>query len=133
MQLRTREHLLTSMRGEAFAYAKYILYAQHARAHGHTDLAELFERTAMTELTEHVPEQADLLGLLGTDVEHLRDAIAGETYEIDTMYQQFIEDATRDGDQAAAERFDEVRQDEIKHREAFTAALKHLEAAAPIN
>lgn len=128
MQSRTQEHLVTSMQGEAFAYAKYRLFAQRARANGQADLADLFERTAEMELTEHFAEEAALAGLAGSDAENLRAAIAGESYEIETMYKQFAEDAAADGDAAAAARFEEVRQDEIRHREAFTAALAHLES-----
>lgn len=128
MQPRTHEHLMTSMQGEAFAYAKYRLFAQHARANGQVDLADLFERAADTELMEHFAEEAELAGLVGSDAANLRAAIAGESYEVETMYQQFAADATADGDEAAAARFAEVRQDEMSHREAFSAALARLES-----
>jgi rubrerythrin len=129
MQARTQEHLLTAMHGEAFAYAKYRLFAQAARAHGRPDLATLFEQTAETELSEHFAEEAELAGLAGSDIANLRDAIHGEAYEVETMYQQFAEDARADGDDAAADRFAEVREDERRHRDAFAAALARLEAA----
>lgn len=129
MQPRTQEHLLTAMRGEAFAYAKYRLFAQAARAHGHPDLATLFEQTADTELWEHFAEEAELVGLTGSDVANLRDALSGESYEVDMMYRQFAEDARADGDQSAADRFAEVREDEREHQEAFAASLRRLEAS----
>ena len=128
MQPRTREHLLTSMRGEAFAYAKYRFYGRVARAHGHPDLANLFEKTAEVELLEHFAEEAELAGFADDDATNLRDALTGESYEVDTMYRQFAEDARADGDQAAADRFSEVREDERKHRDAFATALARLEA-----
>ena len=42
------------------------------------------------------------------------------------MYREFAEQATSVGETAAAERFLEVRSDELKHREAFEAALAEL-------
>jgi len=47
---KTLDDLSTAMRGEAFAYAKYLLYAEHARKSGNKELADLFEKTANTEL-----------------------------------------------------------------------------------
>lgn len=128
MQQRTHQHLLESMHGEAFAYAKYMLYAKHAREHGQPAVADLFEQTAQTELLEHFAEEAQLAGFAGSDASNLRDALAGESYEVETMYRQFAEDAKADGDEAAAARFEEVRQDEMRHRDTFAAALSRLES-----
>jgi rubrerythrin len=126
MNVQTQANLLTALHGEAFAYAKYMLYAEHARQQGRNDLADLFEATARTELFEHFAEQAALAGLVGDDAANLRDAIDGETYEVDTMYRTFAEQAQAVGEHAAAARFTEVRQDETHHRDAFTAALNRL-------
>ncbi len=131
MQQRTHQHLLDSMHGEAFAYAKYMLYAKHARDNGQPAVADLFEQTAQTELLEHFAEEAALVGLAGSDAANLRDAIAGESYEVEIMYRQFAEDASADGDAAAAARFAEVREDERRHHDAFATLLARLESAAP--
>src|SRR6476620_1962797 len=122
MNAQTKANLLTALHGEAFAYAKYMLYAEHARQQGRNDLADLFEATARTELFEHFAEEAKLAELVSDDAANLREAIGGEAYEVDTMYRTFAEQAQAAGDNAAAARFTEVRQDEIQHRDAFTAA-----------
>jgi rubrerythrin len=127
MNKQTRDNLLTALHGEAFAYAKYMLYAEHARASGHPQLADLFEQTARTELLEHFAEEAQLAGLVGSDADNLRDAIGGESYEIETMYREFAEQAAAAGDKQAAERFNEVRTDEMGHRTAFAEALNQIE------
>src|SRR5579859_1341149 len=127
MNAKTRENLLTAMHGEAFAYAKYMLFAEHARQAGQLELAQLFEQTARTELSEHFAEEAALVGIVGDDVNNLRDAIGGESYEVETMYREFAEQARADGDTAAADRFEEVRRDEVKHRAAFKAAIEQIE------
>jgi len=126
MNAQTQANLLTALHGEAFAYAKYMLYAEHARKQGRKELADLFEATARTELFEHFAEEAELAGLVGDDAANLREAIGGEAYEVDTMYRTFAEQAQAAGDNAAAARFTEVRQDETHHRDAFTAALNRL-------
>jgi rubrerythrin len=120
---KTQENLSTAMHGEAFAYAKYMLYAHHARLNGNKQLAALFTQSAQTERFQHFSEEANLAGLVGSDADNLRDAIAGESYEVDTMYLEFAQQAAAAGDKAAADRFEEIRHDEMGHRDAFKAAL----------
>lgn len=130
MDATTRENVLAAMRGEAFAHAKYTLYAEQARRNGREQLAELFERVAEVELREHFAEEAELAGFVGSDEENLRDAIGGESYEVETMYREFAEQAAAAGETEAADRFLEVRSDELGHRELFEEALAGLGAPA---
>lgn len=126
---KTLQNLSTAMHGEAFAYAKYLLYAEKARQSGNVELASLLERTAKTERFEHFAEEAKLAGLVDSNASNLKDAIKGETYESETMYREFAEQASAAGDKAAAERFGEILKDEMKHRNAFQAELSKLESA----
>lgn len=127
MNKTTMDNLSTAMHGEAFAYAKYTLYAQQARQNGNTELATLFETSAKTERFEHLAEEAKVAGLVGTDADNLKDAIKGESYEVDTMYREFAQQAAAAGDKTAADLFEEIRRDEIKHRDAFKASLAQVE------
>lgn len=123
-----QKDLETAMKGEAFAYAKYMLFAEQARAHGHPSLAALFEKTAKTERFEHFREHAELAGVVSpSDADNLRDAIAGETYETTKMYPEMAARARHAGDNKAAARFTEIGSDESKHRDAFSAALAKLD------
>lgn len=125
-----QKDLEAAMKGEAFAYAKYMMFAQQARANGHADLATLFERTAETERLEHFREHAELAGLAGrSDADNLRDAVAGETYETTKMYPEMAARARQAGDTEAAARFSEIGKDESKHRDAFASALVKLVGA----
>lgn len=124
---KTKENLSTAMHGEAFAYAKYLLFAEQARKSGNPELADLFEKTAKVERMEHLREEANLAGIVGSNEDNLKDAIKGETYEVETMYPQFARQAKNAGDTAVADRFEEIRRDEMKHRETFQAELKKLE------
>ena len=59
MNAQTKENLLTSMHGEAFAYVKYMLFAEHARKNGKPELADLFAKTADVERFEHFTDCTD--------------------------------------------------------------------------
>ena len=89
----TRENLLAVMQQEAFTYARYILFAEHARQGGNTELAELFEKTAREELSEHFTKEAGLVGLVRSDAENLEDAIQRESYGSETVYRDFAQQA----------------------------------------
>jgi rubrerythrin len=125
---KTLDNLFTAMHGEAFAYVKYLLFAELAHKNGNKELADLFEKTANTERFEHFAEEAQLAGLVGSDADNLKDAIKGESYEIETMYLEFAQKAKVAGDTAAAARFEEIRHDEMGHRDAFKVALAKLES-----
>jgi rubrerythrin len=125
---KTLDNLLTAMHGEAFAYVKYLLFAEQARMNGKKELADLFEKTANTERFEHFAEEAQVAGLVGSDTDNLQDALKGESYEVDTMYLEFARGARIAGDTIAAARFEEIRRDEIGHRDAFKIALAKLES-----
>jgi rubrerythrin len=123
---KTTENLMTAIKGEAFAHAKYLLYADQARKNGNTELADLFEKTAKVERLEHLAEEAELVGLIGDDQANLKDAIKGESYEVETMYRDFAKQAKAAGDTKAADLFEEIRKDETGHRDGFKAALEKL-------
>ena len=73
---------------------------------------------------------ADYRGLVGSDAQNLKDAMTGESYEVETMYREFAEKATSAGDKDAAHRFQEIRNDEMKHRDGFQAELAELEKSS---
>lgn len=122
----TKADLSSAMHGEAFAYAKYMLYAKQARAEGNTELAALFEHTANVELNNHFATHAYEYGLAGTDQQNLRDSIAGENYETTTMYPEMAKRAQAAGDTKVATVFAAVAKDERTHRDRFTTALNNL-------
>ena len=73
----TKQNLSTAMHGEAFAFAKYKLFAEEARGAGDAKTADLFEQAARTERFEHFREEARLAGLTGTVSDNLKDALKG--------------------------------------------------------
>ncbi|ALO98653.1 Rubrerythrin [Streptomyces hygroscopicus subsp. limoneus] len=111
------------MKGEAYAYAAYGLFAAEADRQDHRAVGKLLRSTAQTELTEHLREAATLAGTVGSNAANLRQAISGETYEHQIMYRRFAEQARADGDLQAAKLFSEITADEGRHRDAFRTAL----------
>ena len=69
----------------------------------------------MCSLLAHL-EAAQLARLVESDADNLKDAIEGETCEIDIMYLEFAQTAKVAGDTAAADRFEEIRHDEMGPR-----------------
>ncbi|MFJ8856470.1 ferritin family protein [Streptomyces sp. NPDC102437] len=123
LHAQTLADLTTTMKGEAYAYASYNLYATEADRQGLTAVGKLFRNTAQTELSEHLREAATLAGTVGSNAANLRQAIDGETYEHQVMYRGFAEQARADGDLQAAKLFSEIAADEGRHRDAFRTAL----------
>lgn len=54
MDAQTYDNVLTAMRGEAVAHARYLLFAAAARKHGETRLASMFDGIAAVEMQEHL-------------------------------------------------------------------------------
>ncbi|MCI4062715.1 hypothetical protein MRQ36_09080 [Micromonospora sp. R77] len=123
----TQGNLEATIRGEAFANAKYTSYAEHARATGVPRLARLWDNTAGQELGEHFAQAAELAGLVRDNATNLRDSISGEVYEATVMYPSFSRQAAAAGDARAAALFREIAFDEADHASAFLRALVELE------
>ncbi|MFZ1176075.1 MAG: ferritin family protein [Mycobacterium sp.] len=120
----TLANLRTAMQGEAFAYAKYIRYADQARRAGNPAVAQLFTNTANVELNEHFAMLATLAGLVATDTDaNLQDAISGEQREADVMYPDYARQADQVGNPQAANLFREIAGDEKTHQQTFQKAL----------
>jgi rubrerythrin len=130
MDIRTRENLLAALHGEAFAYARYALFAKAAREGGEERIAELFDGLAAVELHEHFAELAGLAGLVGTTEANLQAAIADENEEVERTYPSFAQQARDAGDVAAVERFLELAEDEREHEKALETALERIEVPA---
>jgi len=126
MDTKTHENVVAALHGEAFAYARYRLFAAQARDEGDLDLAEMFEGLAAVELHEHFAELAELAGLVGPDTDNLAVAIQDENVEVEETYRAFSEQARAAGETAAAERFEELRTDEREHAHTLEAALERL-------
>lgn len=127
MDTQVHEDVLAALHGEAFAYARYMLFAQAAHDEGETKLAATFEGLAAVELHEHFEELAKLAGLVGSSAENVAVAIGDENAEVEETYPRFAETARAAGEEAAAARFDEIRGDELEHLRTLETILEELE------
>jgi rubrerythrin len=130
MDRQTYENIQAALHGEAFAHARYMLFAAAARKGGDERLASMFEGIAAVELQEHFAELAELADLVGTDADNLRTAIQDENLEVEAKYPQFAEQARAAGQVAVAERFTEMAEDEREHERTLEQALERLEVPA---
>jgi rubrerythrin len=124
----TRENLLKAMRNEAFAYARYMLFARRALLDGNAQVADLFERAAEHEFLEPFAELTELLELGGTEAQNLRDAIEGSTYVGRRGYRAFARQAELAGETRVAERLNELVARARRRLSAFRIALAHASA-----
>lgn len=130
MDTTTQQNLLAALHGEAFAYARYSLFAAAARADGDEKLATLFEGMANVELHEHFAELAALAGIVGADADNVATAIQDENEESEVAYPAFAAQARAAGETAAAERFAELAADEAEHARALEGVLERIELPA---
>lgn len=130
MDTQTHENVFAAMQGEAFAHARYLLFAAAARKRGNDRLASMFEGIATVELQEHFNELAQLTGLVGTDADNICAALQDENREVEATYPRFAMQALAAGDIALAERFAEMTEDEHEHENTLEAALEQLEVPA---
>jgi rubrerythrin len=126
MDATTHENVLAALHGEAFAYARYKLFARAARKGGDDRLGAMFDGIAAVELEEHFAELAELVGLAGTDVDNIRAALQDEDAEVEAMYPEFAKQARAAGEPAVADRFEEIAGDEREHSKTLEQALERL-------
>jgi rubrerythrin len=130
MDAQTRDNVFAALHGEAFAYARYMLYAEAARESGEERLAEMLEGIGNVELREHFKELAELVGIVGADADNLTTAIQDESAEVEELYRAFAEQARLAGEDKVAARFEEIRGDEREHLRTLEGALEQLEIPA---
>src|SRR5512135_2044535 len=121
----TLTNIENASKDEAFAWAEYTLFARQAANTGQPQLAVLFTDIAAVELKDHFAKEANLSGLVGSNVDNLNASIADEAGAV-TMYNQFADQADQVGDHAVAEAFREIAKDEAGHETSFQAMLASL-------
>ncbi len=123
---KTTENLNAAFAGESMARNKYTFFAKVARKEGYHYIAKLFEETADNEM-RHANDHFKLLGLLGDTVANLKEAIAGEDYEVKTMYPEFAATAKEEGNMEAAMLCEQIAKVEAHHRDRYKKLLAHVE------
>lgn len=136
----TQSNLLKAFAGESMARNKYTFFAQKARQDGFEWLARIFEETADNERAHAEREyqfMKDKVAMtntydihsIGTTLENLKAAAAGEKYEWGTMYPDFAKTAREEGENEIADTFKEISEVEEKHEERYNKLAEKLESS----
>ena len=134
----TLDNLQTAFNGESNAHARYLAFAGKADEEGYGAVASLFRAAAHAEQI-HARHHAEVIKALGaapkadvkppevkSTAENLKVAIAGESYERDVMYPQFIAKAKADGNSGALRSFNYARAAEAGHAKLYQEAADNL-------
>ena len=135
----TLANLLAAFEGESNAHAKYDLFAAKADAEGWLGAASLFRASARAEQI-HAANHARVIKNLGGEVrceihvvnvkstlENLKAALAGERYEVETMYPGFIAEAFGSDVALARRSFAWAMEAEKTHAQLFQDAIGLVE------
>ncbi len=137
---RTEKNLLAAFAGESQARNRYTYFAGIARKEGLVQIAHIFEETADQE-REHAKrffkflEGGDLeitetypAGKLGSTLENLHAAAAGEEHEWTEMYPEFARIAREEGFEQVALAFEAISVAEKQHERRYRALAENLSA-----
>jgi rubrerythrin len=105
----TEKNILTAFAGESQARNRYTYFASQAKKDGYVQISEIFTETANQE-KEHAKRLFKMLeggeaqitasfpaGKIGTTLENLKEAAAGENHEHMIMYPEFARIAKEEG------------------------------------
>jgi rubrerythrin len=127
----TQENLAVAFAGESQANRKYLAFAQAAEKEGYAQIARLFRAAADAE-TIHAHAHLRNMGGVGTTLENLEAAVAGETYEYTEMYPPMVEQARTEGHRART-MLGFANQAEKVHARLFGEALAALRAGKDLS
>lgn len=135
----TLKNLITAFQGESNASAKYAAFSKKADEEGYGRVASLFRAASRAEqihAANHLRVIEKMGGKtiakiepihVGTTAENLKVAIAGEEYERDVMYPDFIKEAESQAITPAIRTFQWALEAEAEHARMYIYALKHLD------
>ena len=127
----TQENLAVAFAGESQANRKYLAFAQAAEKEGFAQIARLFRAAADAE-TIHAHAHLRNMGGVGTTLENLKAAVAGETYEYSEMYPPMVEQAKAEGHRGRT-MLGFANEAEKVHARLFAEALAALQAGKDLS
>jgi len=127
---KTDDDLMAAFAGESQANRRYLAFAKKADEEGHHQAAKLFRAAAAAE-TVHAHNHLRALGMVQSTMENLQTAIAGENYEVVTMYPEFIADAEQEHVKKALTSFKWAYEVEKVHEALYRNALENLSKGLP--
>ena len=136
---RTEKNLLTAFSGESQARNRYTYFASKAKKEGYEQMSFIFTETAAQE-KEHAERLFKFLeggeveisaafpaGVIGTTLENLKAAAAGEHYEQTEMYPEFAKIADEEGFKDIAVVFRNIAVAERQHEKRYNDLAVNIE------
>lgn len=135
----TEKNLLKAFAGESQARNRYTMFAKQARKDGYEQIAALFLETAENEYVhakrffrflEGRPVEITATypaGSVGTTLENLKAAAAGENEEYTELYPHFAKVATEEGFNDVAVAFTMIAKVEKEHEERYLKLAENIE------
>ncbi len=136
----TEKNLLTSFAGESQARMRYTYFASAAKKEGYEQISAIFTETAEQE-KEHAKRMFKWLeggkveitasypaGVIGTTLDNLKAAAAGENEEWTMDYPKFADVADAEGFPEIAAMYRNIAIAEKGHEERYLAFVKNIEA-----
>ncbi len=134
----TEKNILTAFAGESQARNRYTYFASQAKKDGYVQISEIFTETANQE-KEHAKRLFKLLeggqvevaaafpaGVIGTTLDNLKEAAAGENYEYTDMYPGFSKIAGEEGFEEIADIFKAIAVAEKQHEKRSLALAANI-------
>jgi rubrerythrin len=135
---RTEKNLLAAFAGESQARNRYTLFAEKAKEEDYEQIAALFLETADNE-REHAKRYFSFLeggdveiqasypaGVVGSTLENLKAAAAGENMEHTSIYPGFADVAEEEGFPEVARVFRRVAEVELWHEKRYNKLAKNV-------
>jgi rubrerythrin len=131
---KTHQNLKYAFAGESQANRRYIYFAKIADVEGYPEVAGNFRETAEGE-TGHAHGHLDYLKKvgdpatdlpMGSTVDNLKAAIAGETHEYTDMYPGMAKTAREEGFSEISDWFETLAKAEKSHAGRFSEMLKSI-------
>jgi len=119
------ENLKTAFAGESQANRKYLAFARKAEEEGFAGIARLFRAAAAAE-TVHANNHLKAMDGIGSTQDNLQTAIAGENYEVASMYPSMLAEAEAEDDKRAARSFKWALEVEKIHEALYRKAADIL-------
>ncbi len=135
----TEQNLLKSFAGESQARGRYTMFAKQAKKEGYVQIERLFLETAdnervhadrffsfleggVVEITASYPA-----GIVGTTLENLKAAAAGENEEYTELYPEFAKIAKEEGFNEIASAYLMIAKAEVEHEKRFLKLAENIE------
>lgn len=136
---RTEKNLLAAFAGESQARTRYDYFASVAKKEGYEQIAAIFAETALNE-KEHAKRFFSYLeggmveiqahypaGVIGTTIENLKAAAAGENEEHTKLYPEAAKIAEEEGFPEIAFLFRKVAEVEKHHEQRYLDLMKNIQ------